>query len=145
GRWNPPGVPAVYTSLNEETAVAEMRQRHRRGGVPMSKSMPRVLVAIRVRLARVLDLTQKKVRRILGGSLARLCEEWQDRLDGEDEAITQAIGRLAWERGLDGLLVPSVPGRPRGVNLIIYPDRAPAGWGEIYNQEELSPKEPEAP
>ncbi len=136
GRWNPPGVAAVYCSLDAETALAEMRQRHRHGGVPLRKMMPRLFVAMRVRLRQVLDLTQRKARRILAVSVDRLCEEWQD---GDVEPITQAIGRLAWERAFDGLLVPSVPARAQhGINLVVFPDRAPADWGAILNKDELA-------
>jgi RES domain-containing protein len=57
GRWNPPAVAAIYCSLDEETALVEMKQRHRRGGIPMRQMKPRVFASLHVRLRRVLDLT----------------------------------------------------------------------------------------
>jgi RES domain-containing protein len=33
---------------------------------------------------------------------------WRDRTPYDEEARTQAIGRTAWEAGLEGLLLPSV-------------------------------------
>jgi hypothetical protein len=67
--------------------------------------------------------------------------DWQESQERGQESLSQAIGRLAWERRLDGLLVPSAADRPRGVNLVAYPDHASAGWAEIYNVEELPPDE----
>jgi RES domain-containing protein len=136
GRWNPPGIPAVYCSLDEETALAELQQRHRRGGVPMNKSLPRLFVALRARLKRVLNLTSPRVLATLGVSADQLCEEWQD---SDEEPLTQAIARLAVERRLDGVLVPSVPARPHGVNLVVFPVHASVRCLKIYNRRELPP------
>lgn len=142
GRWNPPGIPAVYLSLDLSTATAELEQRHRGEGVPLNEMTPRVIVSMRVRLRRVLDLSRSETRDIIGVSLDQLCEEWQNRENGEDEPITQAIGRLAWGRRLDGLLVPSVPAKSRaGANVVVYPDHAHPGWCHIYGSEDLPPYE----
>jgi RES domain-containing protein len=136
GRWNPPGIAAVYFSLDEETALAEIKQRHRRGKVNLQNAWPRVFVGCRVRLERVLDLRTDDTVGTLGLTPARLFDEWQDQAG--EEPITQAIGRLAREHGLDGLIVPSAAGViHRGANLVAYPDRAPHGWVRIYNKEQL--------
>src|SRR4051812_27806923 len=63
-RWNSPGsVHTVYASLDVETAVAESLQHFRFYGIPVSKAMPRVLVALEAKLERVLDLRDGDVRR----------------------------------------------------------------------------------
>jgi RES domain-containing protein len=143
GRWNPPGVAAVYGSLDEATALAEMQQRHKRVVFSRKKVMPQLFVALHVRLRCVLDLTQGHVRHALGVSLERMCEEDWERLQRRgQEAVTQAIGRLAWERRLDGLLVPSAADRPHGKNLVVFPDHAGGRWARIYNATELPPEPP---
>jgi RES domain-containing protein len=141
GRWNPPGIAAVYCSLDEATALAEMRQRHNSVVFSRKKMMPQLFVAMRVQLRRLLDLTRGDVRHALGVSLERMCDEEWERLQRRGRAaITQAIGRLAWERRLGGLLVPSAADRPRGSNLVVFPDRAGRRWARIYNAAELPPE-----
>src|SRR5829696_2221681 len=66
GRWHPIGAfPAVYASLDPETALAESLAHYRRFGVADRDAMPRVLNAVTVDLQRVLDLTDGTVRRHL--------------------------------------------------------------------------------
>ena len=57
GRWNPPGIAAVYVSLTPETAMEETLAHFRYYGIPPHAAMPRTFVAIHVRLTKVLDLT----------------------------------------------------------------------------------------
>ncbi|HLW65477.1 MAG TPA: RES family NAD+ phosphorylase, partial [Gemmataceae bacterium] len=65
GRWNPIGIAAVYASLTPETAMAETLASNRYYGLPVEDAMPRVFVAVRVRLKRVLDLRDRTIRRRL--------------------------------------------------------------------------------
>jgi RES domain-containing protein len=59
------------------------------------------------------------------------------REEADDEALTQAIGRAAWNVGLEGLLVPSAA-RPGGIGLVFFPDHRDARSGlEIVHPEEL--------
>ena len=142
GRWNPPGVSAAYFSLELETAMAEMTERHRRGGIPLSQMRPRVIVSARLRLQRVLDLRDHDVRQRLGVALNDLLQEWKNKNDGDEETVSQAIGRLAEAAGLEGLVVPSVAAAPQaGSNLVVFPDNVSA-WLEIYHQDELPPQAP---
>src|SRR5690349_543978 len=60
GRWNPPGLAAVYGSTSDSTALEECKANDRYYGV-VTKS-PRLLVAIEARLTRVLDLTSPATR-----------------------------------------------------------------------------------
>jgi hypothetical protein len=48
-------------------------------------------------------------------------EAWRDVQATGNEAVTQAIGRLAFDLGWEALLVPSAA-RKNGVNLILFPD-----------------------
>src|SRR3989442_1714408 len=82
-----------------------------------------VLTAIEVDLKPVLDLTDGRVRRALRVSRVRMLgEPWWLLQDRGREALTQALGRLARDHGFAALLAPSAA-RPRGTNVVIYPDR----------------------
>lgn len=139
-RWNPPGrFRTVYTSLDVETAVAEALAHFRHYGLPMARAMPRVIVSLEAQLQRVLDLTDGRVRRMLGVSEKRLLNEpWRQTQKRGREALTQAIGRGAYEADLEGILVPS-SARPAGTNLIVFPANVdpPASWLRIINRDQL--------
>ena len=58
GRWNPPqSFRTVYASLSPEAAMAEALALCRYYCLPLTEAMPRIFVALRVDLKRVLDLT----------------------------------------------------------------------------------------
>ena len=123
GRWSAAGsFAAVYASLSPETAVAEALARARHYGIPDAEMMPRVVVALDARIAALVDLTDGSVRRTLRVSRRRLrAEPWRRAADAGREALTQAIGRSAFEAGLEALLVPSAADRA-GSNLIVFPE-----------------------
>jgi RES domain-containing protein len=138
GRWCPSGAfRAVDASLDPETALAEVLAQYRRFGWPLREAMPRLVNALEVRLHRVLDLTAGSVRRRLMLSWARLlAERWWELQASDHEALTQAVGRAAWEAGLEGLLAPSAA-RPGGVNLVYFPQRQlPGSSVTIIHPEE---------
>ena len=142
-RWNPQGgFHAVYASLDVETAVAEALQHFRYYGLPVSKAMPRVIVALETKLERVLDLRDGDVRRVLIVSEKRmLSEPWREEQKKGHEALTQAIGRLAYDLDVHALLVPSAA-RKGGSNLIVFPANLdpPKSWLRIVNRDELPRK-----
>jgi RES domain-containing protein len=141
-RWNPPqSFATVYTSLEIATAVAEALAHHRYYGLSEEKALPRVLVSIRVHLQRVLNLAAPRARRVLAVTRDRLIgEDWRACNQAGQEALPQAIGRLAWEAEWEGLLVPSSADR-RGVNLIIFPGNllVPKSYLRIINRDQLPP------
>jgi len=128
GRWNPPGVfAAVYASLTPETALAEALGRFREYGISVADAMPRVLTALEVEIAALADLTAPAARRNLRVSRQRMRgEPWRRATEEGREALTQAIGRAAFESGLEGLLVFSAPD-PSGRNLVLFPARLRPG------------------
>ena len=142
-RWNPPGAfHTVYASLDVETAVAEALQHFRYYGFPVSRAMPRVIVAIEATLERVLDLRDGNVRRVLVVSEKRiLSEPWREEQREGREALTQALGRLAFDLDIQALLVPSAA-RKGGSNLIVFPANLdpPSSWLRIVNRDELPSK-----
>jgi hypothetical protein len=59
------------------------------------------LVAIDVKVQKLLDLTDERVLRELDRTRQRLLRcRWKENLDKGREALTQAIGRIAFEAGL---------------------------------------------
>lgn len=122
GRWNPAGVAAVYGSLTPQTALEETLAHARYYGLPINTSMPRTFVAIHVELSRVLDLTSGGNRQSLRVSEWRMLEcDWRAECDAGREPITQQIGRLAAETGLEAILVRS-SADDSGSNLVVFPD-----------------------
>ena len=120
GRWNPPGdLRTVYASLDPETAMAESLATFRYYGWALYEAMPRVFRALEVRLSAVLDLEDlpHPISRRLETALA---EDWRVLQASGRESLSQAIGRAAFEAGLEALLVPS-HARPGRTNLVAFP------------------------
>lgn len=122
GRWNPPGLAAIYGSLTPETAMAETLAHARYYGLPEHAAMPRTFVAISFNLKRVLDLTDGDIRRRLAVSRKRMVEaDWRAEMDAGNVPLTQLLGQAASEIGLDGLLAPS-NAEPSGRNIVAFPE-----------------------
>jgi len=121
GRWNPPGMAAIYASLTPETAVAEALAQARYFGWPAHAVMPRTFAAISFSLEIVLDLTCGDIRRRLAISENRMLQsDWRADNRSGNVAITQLLGQAAAEIGLEGLLVPSAAQRC-GQNIVAFP------------------------
>ncbi len=122
-RWNAPkSFPAVYTSLDPHTALDEVLAHFRYYGLPIESAMPRMTVSVRVTLERILDVTDRSILSSLRLSRKRLLSEpWRIKQNSGEEAVTQALGRVARDSGFEGMLVPSAA-RKGGTNLIILPD-----------------------
>jgi RES domain-containing protein len=119
GRWNQPGISAVYGSTTQATALVESQANDRYYGIEAGS--PRILVAIEARLAGVIDLTSTAIQRALGISLVELtAEDWRKLLQSGRESTTQALGRAAVMNGASGLLVRSAA-VPVGVNVVVFP------------------------
>lgn len=136
GRWNPKGsFPTVYGSLDLETALAEALAHARYYGLSDAYILPRMFVAMRVSLRRVLDLRDAAVRRRLCLGLRRIrTVDWRRIQNVGREAVTQALGRAAHEAGIEGLLVPSSP-RRSGVNLAWFPGNLSTRSGARIRRE----------
>jgi len=142
GRWNPPGVAAVYASLTPEVAMEEALAHFRYYGIPPHAAMPRTFVAIHARLSRVLDLTEGAVRRRLRIAEQRMLEaDWRRDLRAGREALPQLVGRAAHAAGLEALLVRSTQD-PAGKNLVVFPENLRSS-SQLYvlDPERLSPEE----
>lgn len=115
-RWNPPGTPALYTSLAEATAKAE--GDHLIAMQPVPPRAPRTIYALEIAVANLLDLTDTAQLASIG-----IAEGDLDSIPWEP---CQRIGdAVAW-LGHDGLLIPSVRDSG-GSNLVIFTANQPAG------------------
>ena len=125
-RWNPPQIPAIYTSLIRETAIAEAD--HYINLQPIRPRARRIVYRMEVTLNSVLNLSDAPTLAKLG-----LDEESLDSIDHSD---CQDIGGAVEWLQHDGLLVPSA--RTEGVNLVIFPNRKKPDYRfDILDSEEL--------
>ena len=112
-RFNPPGEFGVlYVALSPATARAELERQAQRLGIRVSRLAPRVMLTLAVRLQRVLDLTDARVR-----------EEHRisaDQLRSDDYSACQRLARDARLAGYDAILYSSATGA--GANLAIFLD-----------------------
>jgi len=140
GRWNPPGIQAVYASLDPVTATRESFQEFIKYGFKPDNIRPRVMVGVKLKLRCLLDLRSPSVRRKVGFRLDDLLQEdWHGIQSAGQEAWTQAIGRGCGLAGFEGLLVPSVT-EGRGANVVVFPDRLrPESSIEPIGADELPP------
>jgi RES domain-containing protein len=116
-RWNPPEVPAIYTSLSREGVLAEAE--YQISMEPVRPSVRRTVYEIEVTLSSVLDLSSTNLLKRCGLSLADVAST--------DHAKCQVVGGAVEHLGHDGLLVLSARG-PKATNLVIYPNRQTAQY-----------------
>ena len=105
---------ALYTSLSKETARREMARYFT---VPPIGGF--VEASIRLRLNRVVDLTNRKTLR--SASIA-----WEQ-LIATRFPITQEIGLRAWESGIEAVFAPSAAD-PAERNLAVFLDNQHPRW-----------------
>jgi RES domain-containing protein len=106
GRYNPPGVGALYLGESEQACRAELK-RH-------VEPLPElVLGVLDVRLGAVCDLTDPAVRSSLGIT--------ESDFTGDDWVLTQALGVAIRAAGFEAVLAPSAAGAFS--TLAIFQDR----------------------
>lgn len=115
-RWNPPDVPAIYTSLGRDVALAEAE--YHINAQPLRPSAERRIYRIAVHLSRVLDLRDKTVLQALGVD--------PESFAGDHAHDCQRVGGAVEWLGHDGCLVPSA--RAEGANLVIFPNQQTAAY-----------------
>jgi RES domain-containing protein len=105
---------ALYTSISRETARREMARYFTVAPVGGF-----VEASIRLRLSRVVDLTNPQLLRKAGIG--------RDELIETRRAVTQEIGLRAWESGIEALLAPSAA-VPEERNLAVFLDNQRPLW-----------------
>ncbi len=129
-RWNPPGLEAIYTSCERETALAEAE--YYIALQPLRPKAKRTLYTIRITLRNVVDLTRPGILSQLGLT--------ESVLSGLDHSPCRVIGGAVSWLGHDGLLVPSAR-RSGGTNLVIYRQDLASGDFEVTAEEVIAPDE----
>lgn len=125
-RWNPSEVPALYTSLDKATAIAEGDYRLSLEPVPIR--LGRTIYEVEVSLVSLIDLTIEGLLSEFGLG--------PDEMRSDDLRACREVGGTVAELGHDGLLVPSV--RRKGTNLVVFTDnQAPGSEFRILSREAL--------
>ncbi|HWZ42423.1 MAG TPA: RES family NAD+ phosphorylase [Candidatus Saccharimonadales bacterium] len=139
GRWSSAGTfPAANLSTTQGAALDESNASFTYYKLPLADVRPRAVVGVRLRLDRVIDLTNPQgIRKQPWLHLQELlAEDWRKVNDAGHESQSQAFGRAAHDVGAEALLAPSVR-VPGGVNLVYFPESVPSGKVEILGREEL--------
>lgn len=139
GRWNPVGdMKVVYLSHSPETATTEALEHFRYYGLPISSALPKVIVAVRVKIERCLDLTDPAIAAGLPTSIPKLLAvDWRAKMAKNAEPTSQAVGWAAFAAGFQGVKIPSRPD-PTGANLLVFPELLVKGNQlEVLNADEL--------
>jgi RES domain-containing protein len=115
GRFNPRGMPALYTSLDPIGAIREAQQA--------GPLQPVTLVAYRAELDPVLDGTDPVQLAAYDTTRADLAQDgWRERARGRGGAPTQRLGERLAADGYVALLVPSYApaAAPGDRNLVVF-------------------------
>lgn len=141
GRYNFKGTFGVlYLSADIHTCIEEATRATQRREFEVAAGLPRTTIGVRVKLTKVLDLTDPKILRRIGVSQRILKNiDWQHIQNSRnEEAITQSIAKYARDAGFEGLLVPSAV--CDGKNIDIFTDRLESSsLLSPINDNELSP------
>ena len=126
GRYNPPGVAALYTSYRRATALIEATQ-YLEDEDPIK---PMLMMSVRLETAALLDLSDPSLLAELGTGREELTKRIPDLHTGT--ALPQLLGRVAEASGrIRGLIVWSrllVDER----NVVLFPDRLGMSY-ELYD------------
>ncbi len=127
-RWNPPGVAAIYLSLERDGAIAE--GDHALAVQPVGPRVRRRIYRVELTLANVLDLSDS-------ARLADVGLTADDIADDVHDACQEVGAAVGWLQH-DGLLIPSA--RSNATNLVIYPAHsAPDARFEYDDGDDILP------
>ncbi|WFU11923.1 RES domain-containing protein (plasmid) [Rhizobium sp. CB3090] len=134
GRFNPKGMPALYTSLSVLTALREANQ--------LGSLQPMTLVSYDAAFERVFDSRDEDALQAEGMDAIAIADAtWRDQMKASGEAKTQGFARRLITAGYHGLLVRGfAPGATRDdLNLVlwIWGESAPARLTLIDDENRL--------
>ena len=118
GRCNPAGVDCLYFSETEPTAQAEYRQMWR-GTV--AEHQPKLTFTARVRLRKILDLSDGETVRLLGLSREDLEGEWRLRQPTPIQELGRGISRQASITAVRFRSAAAATAGRSGWNVAVYP------------------------
>ncbi|WP_371349399.1 RES family NAD+ phosphorylase [Ancylobacter sp. IITR112] len=135
GRFNPKGVPALYTSLSVMTALREANQ--------VGNLQPTTLVAYEAEIDGIFDCRDDAALSAEGMDAAAIADTtWRDQMKASGEAKTQALARRLIGAGYNGLLVRSFAAgsTAEDLNLVLWrwSNAAPARLVLIDDENRLS-------
>lgn len=138
GRFNRPGIEALYLSLDEVTALREYQQTS-----PLLP--PSMLCSYVVVLSELVDLRQLGK----GPPWDDLWQDWTSdwrhlHFNLHIEPPTWVLSDMVRDAGHPGIIFPSVA-NPGGMNIVVYPDLfSPADQVDVVDPEHLLPKNPDS-
>ncbi|EEE48208.1 RES domain protein (plasmid) [Labrenzia sp. THAF191b] len=115
GRFNPKGVPALYTSTSVLTALREANQ--------VGDLQPTTLVCYRAEIEMVFDTTDRAALEAVGLNEVALADPaWRDQMKTRGQARTQRFASDLVTAGYNGLLVRSFAkgAGPGDMNLVLW-------------------------
>lgn len=115
GRFNPKGMPALYTSLTVMTALREANQA--------GSLQPTMLVSYEAEIENVFDSRDEATLKEEGMNSSTLADgRWRDQMKVSGEATTQAFARNLIAKRFDALLVRSFAQGTTGddLNLVLW-------------------------
>lgn len=107
GRYGNKDFLVLYTADSEEVCQAEQARKTK-----IKTKLIYKIAKLNVRFRKIIDLTSEK-------NIKRLNIQKEDLID-DNWDLTQHIATLAYQKGYEGLLVPSATGK--GNNIILFPD-----------------------
>ena len=116
GRFNPRGVPALYTSARFETAWLEAQQGF------SYKTQPLTIVTYEVDCTGLLDLCDAQVLQALAFKKEVLGCPWELLIDNRQTPPAWALARQLIEQDIAGIRVPSFAhnAQPDDINLVFW-------------------------
>lgn len=112
GRWNPPGVAALYCAQDRATVADEWYRAAERQGIAPEGFVPRVLHRLEISLTSLLDLRSQRSLEVVGLG--------ESQLRGLDQSACQMVGEVAHYLGIEGISAPSAAGP--GVVIAVFLD-----------------------
>jgi RES domain-containing protein len=120
GRWDDGTFDVLYTSVQRQGAIEEMRFHLMRGQPVMPSKVQYRLFEIEVRIDRALKLVNLDALAAVGFDTSRFGRlSYQEK--SEEYPRTQQIGEVAYFLEFDGLIVPSA--RYGCLNAVLFGDR----------------------
>lgn len=118
--------------------MAETLASARYHGFAVHTAMPRVFVAMRVKLSRIAELSDPNVLKTAKLSVSALVKvDWRAEVDAGKTPITQVIGKLAASNQLEAILVPSAAALGQ-LNLVAFVDNSlPSSRLEVLSPDEF--------
>lgn len=135
GRFNPKGVPALYTSL---TIIGAIREANQAGSL-----QPTMIIAYEANFDNIFDTRDEEALEQFGMNTASLADAgWRDRMRNERKAPGQIFAERLIGQGYEGLLVQSFAhgASETDLNLVLWKWERPARLTLIDDEGRLTPR-----